>query len=61
MAWVGDQADSGRVLGVARWGLVPSWATDPPVGLRLFNARAETVAVKPPFSVRPSGPSVPFS
>ena len=49
VAWVGDQADSGRVLGVARWGLVPSWATDPAVGLRLFNARAETVAVKPSF------------
>ena len=49
VAWVGDQADSSRVLGVARWGLVPSWATDPAVGLRLFNARAETVAVKPSF------------
>ena len=49
MAWVDDQADSGRVLGVARWGLVPSWATDPAVGLRLFNARAETVATKPSF------------
>ena len=49
VAWVDDQADSGRVLGVARWGLVPSWATDPAVGLRLFNARAETVATKPSF------------
>jgi len=49
VAWVDDQADSGRVLGVAWWGLVPSWATDPAVGLRLFNARAETVATKPSF------------
>jgi len=49
VAWVDDQADSGRVLGVARWGLVPPWATDPAVGLRLFNARAETVATKPSF------------
>ena len=29
--------------------MVPSWATAPAVGLRLFNARAETVAVKPSF------------
>ena len=49
VAWVDDQADSGRVLGVARWGLVPPWTTDPAVGLRLFNARAETVATKPSF------------
>jgi len=49
VAWVDDQAASGRVLGVAQWGLVPSWATDPAVGVRLFNARAETVAVKPSF------------
>jgi len=49
VVWVDGQADSGRVLGVSRWGLVPSWATDPAVGLRLFNARAETVATKPSF------------
>jgi putative SOS response-associated peptidase YedK len=34
----------GRVLSVARWGLVPSWVTDPKVGARMINARAETVA-----------------
>lgn len=32
-----------------RWGLVPSWAKDPSVGSRLFNARAETVDTKPSF------------
>jgi putative SOS response-associated peptidase YedK len=34
----------GRVLSVARWGLVPPWATDRRVGARMINARAETVA-----------------
>ncbi len=38
-----------RKLGAARWGLVPSWAGDPSVGNRMFNARAETVAEKPSF------------
>ncbi|MBC8365313.1 MAG: SOS response-associated peptidase [Actinobacteria bacterium] len=38
-----------RKLGTARWGLVPSWASDPSVGNRMFNARAETVAEKPSF------------
>jgi len=44
-----------RVLSVARWGLVPPWATDPRIGSRmlsqpvkplraLINSRAETVA-----------------
>jgi len=49
VAWADDQVDSGRALGVAQWGLVPSWAADPAIGARLFNARAETVAVKPSF------------
>jgi putative SOS response-associated peptidase YedK len=38
-----------RELGRYRWGLVPSWAKDPGVGSRMFNARAETVASKPSF------------
>ncbi|HEY4928037.1 MAG TPA: SOS response-associated peptidase [Acidimicrobiales bacterium] len=38
-----------RELGRYRWGLVPSWARDPAVGSRMFNARAETVASKPSF------------
>ena len=39
----------GRVLDAYRWGLVPSWSKDPSVGSRQFNARAETVGVKPSF------------
>lgn len=42
-------AEGGRVLDTYRWGLVPSWAKEPGIGSRLFNARAETVAVKPSF------------
>jgi putative SOS response-associated peptidase YedK len=32
-----------------RWGLIPSWAKDPAIGNRMFNARAETLAEKPSF------------
>ncbi|MDA8340847.1 MAG: SOS response-associated peptidase [Actinomycetota bacterium] len=46
---VADRAGGGRTLDTYRWGLVPSWATDPSVGARLFNARSETVATKPSF------------
>ena len=38
-----------RELGRYRWGLVPSWAKDPSMATRTFNARAETVASKPSF------------
>ena len=42
-----------KVLSLAlffpRWGLVPSWATDPKIGNRLINARAETLLQKPSF------------
>ncbi|HEY3375953.1 MAG TPA: SOS response-associated peptidase [Armatimonadota bacterium] len=31
------------------WGLVPSWAKEPGIGMRLINARAETLAEKPAF------------
>lgn len=34
---------AGRVLSVARWGLVPPWAKDPRAGARMINARAETI------------------
>jgi putative SOS response-associated peptidase YedK len=39
----------GRELVLLRWGLIPSWASDPSIGNRLINARAETVAEKPAF------------
>ena len=41
--------DGHRQLDDYRWGLVPSWAKDPKIGNRAFNARAETVATKPMF------------
>lgn len=40
---------SGKELTFLRWGLIPSWAHDPPLGDRLANARSETVATKPSF------------
>jgi putative SOS response-associated peptidase YedK len=38
-----------RELALARWGLVPFWASDPKIGNRMINARGETVADKPAF------------
>jgi putative SOS response-associated peptidase YedK len=38
-----------RRASLMRWGLVPHWATDPTVGARMINARAETAAEKPAF------------
>ncbi|WP_084815888.1 SOS response-associated peptidase [Frondihabitans sp. Leaf304] len=38
-----------RRLASAKWGLIPSWADDPSVGSRAFNARIETAAEKPTF------------
>ncbi len=32
-----------------RWGLIPSWAKDPSIGRKMFNARAKTVSEKPSF------------
>ncbi|BAY17355.1 hypothetical protein NIES21_31920 [Anabaenopsis circularis NIES-21] len=32
-----------------RWGLIPGWAKDAKMGVKLINARAETVAEKPAF------------
>ncbi|HKD96220.1 MAG TPA: SOS response-associated peptidase [Micromonosporaceae bacterium] len=40
----------GRVIEVARWGLVPSWAADRRSGARMINARAETVATARAFA-----------
>jgi putative SOS response-associated peptidase YedK len=34
---------------VYRWGLIPSWAKDPAIGNRMFNARAETLAERAAF------------
>jgi putative SOS response-associated peptidase YedK len=43
------KARGARVLEPMRWGLVPSWATDPEDAGRPINARAETAATKPSF------------
>lgn len=37
------------VLSEVRWGLIPVWAKDRKIASSLINARAETVATKPPF------------
>ena len=39
----------GRQAELLRWGLVPSWATDPTRVNHTINARAETAAQKPVF------------
>ncbi len=46
---VRDRPGVGRVGQLVRWGLIPRWATDASIGLKLNNARAETVAEKPSF------------
>ncbi|MGD1012559.1 MAG: SOS response-associated peptidase [Acidimicrobiales bacterium] len=38
-----------RRLSTFRWGLVPRWAKDPSIGVRAFNAKAETAQEKPMF------------
>ncbi|MEC4018312.1 SOS response-associated peptidase [Streptomyces sp. H27-D2] len=38
-----------RQLRALRWGLVPSWAKSPEVGVKMINARAETVHEKASF------------
>lgn len=40
----------GRPRGeLLRWGLVPSWAKQPDTGLKMINARVETVGQRPAF------------
>ncbi len=36
-------------LQLFRWGLIPSWASDPSIGNNLTNARSETIVEKPSF------------
>jgi putative SOS response-associated peptidase YedK len=40
---------AGREFAMLRWGLIPFWAADKKIGVRLLNARAETVATTPAF------------
>lgn len=46
----GDGAHAVRQLRLLTWGLVPGWAKDPSHGLRMINARAESVLAKPAFA-----------
>jgi putative SOS response-associated peptidase YedK len=47
---VGAVTDSRlRNVELFRWGLIPSWAKDPSIGYKMFNARSETIAEKPSF------------
>lgn len=38
-----------REWSLLRWGLIPSWATDPGIGARMINARSETVGATASF------------
>lgn len=44
------EAEPRRQLRLLTWGLVPSWAKDPKVGLRLINARGEELLEKSSFA-----------
>jgi len=43
------ETEQGRALALLKWGLIPFWAKDPSMGVKLINARAETLAIKPAF------------
>lgn len=45
-----DQLDPVRQLRLLTWGLVPAWAKEPKIGLRMINARAESLLDKPAFA-----------
>ncbi|MEO7058327.1 MAG: SOS response-associated peptidase family protein, partial [Lapillicoccus sp.] len=42
----GEDEPAARQLRLLSWGLVPSWAKDTKTGLRMINARAESVLEK---------------
>ena len=44
-----EQDQKVRRFTTMRWGLIPSWAKDPSIGVRTLNARSETVTTKPAF------------
>jgi putative SOS response-associated peptidase YedK len=44
-----DPRNPGRSFSRMRWGLIPNWAEDASIGVRMINARAETAAELPAF------------
>jgi putative SOS response-associated peptidase YedK len=44
-----DHHNPVRKFGLARWGLIPSWAKDATIGFKTINAASETAAAKPAF------------
>jgi putative SOS response-associated peptidase YedK len=49
MIWGVVFQDGQRTARQFKWGLVPFWADDPKIGVRMFNARSETAHKKPSF------------
>jgi putative SOS response-associated peptidase YedK len=47
--WMLRSKEGRRELLPAYWGLVNHWATDPSVGMKQINARAETLSERPAF------------
>ncbi|WP_404381347.1 SOS response-associated peptidase [Knoellia locipacati] len=45
-----DDVPPTRQLRLLTWGLVPSWSKDPKAGVRMINARAESVLDKPAYA-----------
>lgn len=43
------ETGQGRELAFMKWGLIPSWAKEAAIGMRLINARSETLGEKPAF------------
>ena len=43
------ETGQGREMALLRWGLIPSWAKEASIGMKLVNARGETLADKPAF------------
>jgi putative SOS response-associated peptidase YedK len=43
------QTPNFREITLMRWGLIPSWATDPSIGSKTINARSETITTTASF------------
>ena len=43
------ERDGAREAVMAKWGLLPHWATNPKIAFKMINARAETLTEKPAY------------